>query len=187
MVTLPIYFGIKIEKCETEEKYYLETNEFALSRIIYINIAIFFVGTVIPLTLLTILNIYSIRKYRQIIIEKKRLRVNTEEISKGELRFTKTVITLNAIWIVSRCLDLIITVIYKFSVRQILQVNLESIILIEALRNFSNLIMIIVHSIEPLVYLKMDRNVRGVVWALFKWNKVTIHLKFLYSNKKINF
>ena len=170
---LPFYIASKIVKSEKEGIYFWEVNEFGKSQffLIYL-LALFFFETVIPLTFLTILNILSIRQYQTIVSRRRRIIRACLKIEKAELRFTKTVLTLNIIWVISRILDMIIGILNRMVLTEIISLDSELKIVYDFLRDFIFSILYIVHAFEPLVYMIVDKQIRNVVVKILRLNKV---------------
>lgn len=97
------------------------------------------------------------------MIELREHQVQMNDIINPELIFTKTVLILNTIWVVSRVLDMVTNMLFRLTITENVQILLDSLILIEALRNFSNLILFTAHSLESFIYFKMDNRIRGLV------------------------
>lgn len=171
IVCLPAYFGIKIVESNSNGMYFWELNEFGSTKfyIIYV-LTVFLIETVIPLTLLTTLNAMSIRRYRQNTLERRRLQTTIKHIKKIEIRFTKTVLILNIILIVSRGLDMIIGVITRIIIFGEVEISRESGILFDTSRTFIFSILFFVHAFESIFYLLMDRNIKGAVTEILNCN-----------------
>lgn len=170
-VFLPTYIGMKIKASKSSGMSYWELNEFGTSQYFsFYVLFLFFIETLIPLIILTTLNLLSVRYYRRDRYERIRYQITITGLKKIELRFTRTVLRLNMILIVSRGLDMIIETIFRLTLIGILLVDYKTEILIRGFKQLSFCILIAVHAFESLVYLKMDQNIKRVVSELFQRN-----------------
>lgn len=176
-IRIPTYIGINIEKSETQEKFFWNMNDFGYSNlwIIYLLLTAL-IDPLILLIISTILNILSIQCYRKATLEKKRLQHSIDKTKKKELRFTKTVLIVNIIYILSRCFEMICRIIFSLTLSETVRVSSEIEILVKGVTDFSYTVLIAVHAFESLIYLKMDVNVKKVVVKIFKCE--TVRIKF---------
>ena len=110
---LPAYFSIRIvQTTHFSSIFYWITSDFGLSLFLKLYILlIFLVESVIPVFFLLIMNIISIRKFRKVMAT---LTTDQNKSVKAEKRFTKWILVLTAICLITRSLDLLSTVLGFF-------------------------------------------------------------------------
>ena len=181
VLLLPVYFAIKIVKSKSKGKFYWEFNEIGLTKYFTIYLlALLLIEIVIPLVILTILNIRSIRFYQEDRLVRQRLQIMITEIRKKELRFTRTVLLLNIILIASRGLDMITTLMTRIVVVGEMEISRDSNILLDLSRTISLSILFFVHAFESFIYLKMDKNIKQLVAGFFKCKQVKLTFLLFY-------
>jgi hypothetical protein len=112
IVITPAYFAIEVKKISdmpTETKGFWTFNYFGQTSFFkYYSVILLLFETVIPITILTLFNVMSVHKFRKLMKQKMRIQQNKNRIKKAEkanLRFTKLIIALTFICIVTRTID----------------------------------------------------------------------------------
>ena len=112
---LPSYFAIKIVQTNnSSDILYWEASEFGSSLYFRLYVlSLLLVESVIPVFFLLILNIISIRKFRKFMANKTTLTTAQNKSVKAEERFTKWILVLTAICLITRTLDTMICIVNR--------------------------------------------------------------------------
>jgi len=172
---VPGCFAIYVVKVPLNEKFKLVFNVFGAS--IYFKLYVLFlflIEIIIPLFTLLSINIASVSTFKNVM----GLTSNQVEARKAESRFTRMVFLLSAITLVTRIIDMVTSVFIRISVispSTFEQGQLELII-------FSKSIAIIFINIslafDALVYLRMDKNIWGLILSFTGRNNRVILINF---------
>jgi len=157
--------------------YVKKFTNFGSSRIfsIYL-IGIFVIEDVIPVIIISILNVASVLKFKFYMEVHGRLTQKQVEAKKAELRLTRLVIFLTAICIVSRLLDLVSTVFNRLTFIDESLFSTSDKILIRFFINIKNILLYMVQALDGLVIITMDTNVLFLVLKMLGLKKVNIEL-----------
>lgn len=173
LVVAPVYFSFKIVKlsdASNETEAYWTLTDFGKSR--YWKAYTIFVLVfefVIPLASLTILNCFSIYKYKQIMRNKRRLaQAADKRINEAERRFTRLIITLSLILIVTRTFDTATSIFYRSTLFGYITLSDEMKALVKMIKAISFLMLIAAHAFDGLLYYFYDLKMRSLISGSFK-------------------
>ncbi len=153
---MPFLLVPRMIESETEDLYYFNFTKNIYTEV-YI-LGLFLIEAVIPVFIISVLNIYSIVKFRKIV----NLR-NTTETRQIELKYTKLVLILTSICIITRTIDLCAGIFYRSEFFKIYAYSPGDIILINFFREFAFCLLYCSHAFENFFYLFMDRHIRQTI------------------------
>jgi hypothetical protein len=184
---VPAYFAFIIEKIPNGF-FIKKLSNFGISQIFNsYSIAILLFDTVIPIVIILFLNLASIYKFRKRVrIHHNLTRINE---NKTENRYSKLVIILTTICIISRLLDLVTNILFRFSIfNPSIFTNSEVVLIIFSV-NLTNLFLFVIHAADGILYLVMDTNLSRLSLSLIGIKKVNLNCFFLLIliSFKINF
>ncbi len=186
---VPAYFAFIIEKIPNGF-FIKKLSSFGISQIFNsYSIAIILFDTVIPIIIILILNLASIYKFkRRVRIHHNLTRKKLNE-NKTENRYSKLVIILTTICIISRLLDLVTTILFRSSVVNPSMFTDSEVAIIIFSVNLTNLFLFVIHAADGILYLVMDSNLSRLSLSLIGIKKVNISvfLLILISFKSILF
>jgi len=109
--------------------------------------------------------------------------------NKTENRYSKLVIILTTICIISRLLDLVTTILFRSSVVNPSMFTDSEVAIIIFSVNLTNLFLFVIHAADGILYLVMDSNLSRLSLSLIGIKKVNISvfLLILISFKSILF
>jgi len=176
LVALPGFFSIKIEK-QANGLFVKKLTSFGSSQVFacYL-IAAFLFESVIPILIISGLNVASIYKFKAQMESHHALTRTEEDTKQVESRHTRIVLILMTVCIVSRLFDLAASLPFRLGT---LSPSLFSNVQIEFLKlmmSLTNLFLFVSLVIDGLVYLKMDKNLWRLSLALVRIQKVIIPL-----------
>jgi len=174
LVALPGLFSIKIEKQENG-LFVKKLTSFGSSQVFacYL-IAAFLFESVIPILIISGLNVASIFKFKAQMESHHALTRTEEDTKQIESRHTRIVLILMTVCIVSRLFDLASSLPFRLDT---LSPSLFSEVQIEFLKltmSLTNLFLFVSLVVGGLVYLKMDKNLWRLSLALVRIQKVNI-------------
>lgn len=173
LIYLPVFFSIGIVP-STEGlwriKTFKEENK-TIAGLFLIGLSC--VETVIPLTILTVLNIQSIRKFHELMENKVTLTNNRNRIYRAEAKFTKLVVSLTTISIFTRLIDMLSDLVNRLNGVEIIEFSRDAQIQIQFVKQLTFCFLFAAHALDGLVYFKMDQNL---------WNIVTDYYRNNYRN-----
>jgi len=174
LVAFPAFFSVEISINENG-LYVKKFNNFGSSRIfsIYL-IGVFALENVIPVIIISILNVASVLKFKIYMEVHGRLTQKQIEAKKAEIRLTRLVIFLTAICIVTRLLDLISTVLNRLTYIDESLFSPSDEVLIRLFVNIKNIFLYMVQALDGLVIITMDKNVLPLVLKMLGLKKVNI-------------
>ena len=174
---LPGYFAVNAEKNPSNGKFKLTLNVFGSS--IYFRLyffLVFILELVIPVSILLWMNSISVFKFKHVMERHGDLTGNQIEARKAERRFTRMVFLLSAITLVTRIIDMVMSVFNRISIispSSFKKVTLEHIVFSKSI---SVIFINIALAFDALVYLRMDKN----IWALIL--SYTVRINRVISN-----
>ncbi len=116
LATVPAYFAFKIEKLPNGF-FVKKLSSFGTSNIFNIySIAMLIIDTISPVVLTIILNAVSIYKFRKQMRIHHNLTSKQKKENKTEKHYSKLVIILTTVCIISRILDLATTILFRLSI-----------------------------------------------------------------------
>ena len=162
---IPFYYFIEIRK--GEDGYELFERDFSNRNIFIIYMTVYiFIYYLLPITLLVVLNLISIIKFRKVVNSSTALNNNSNLNRKEkERRFARTVCFLSCLFILIKTLNLVTVISLRLSEIRLINLKfseLESSILnlsvkCSLLFNFS------FHIFNCFFYIHMDSNLKGII------------------------
>jgi len=177
IVAFPAFFSVEISINENG-LYVKKFTDFGSSRIFSIYfIGVFALEYVIPVIIISILNVASVLKFKICMEVHGRLTQKQIEAKKAEIRLTRLVIFLTAICIVTRLLDLISIVLNRLTFIDESLFSPSGQALIRFSIIIKNILLYMVQALDGLVIITMDKNVLPLVLKMLRLNKVNIKIK----------
>ena len=139
----------------------------------FYEIAIAFFEGIFPIMSLTVMNIISIRKFKRIMKDKremsegKGLMTEKRRFEKADIRFTKLIILLTFIQILTRLFDCIISILLRIKYIENIRIDVSDS-LIFFLREVSSILLISAHSFDGVLYFLYDTQVKRVLIRIFR-------------------
>lgn len=172
LAVLPIYFGVNIVKLtdspvsEAETKGYWALNEFGNTTLFksYAVMALLF-EYLTPLPMLITLNILTVIKFKKVMANKIEVVGRSSETQRAEkamIRFTRLIITLTFINIVTRTLDSCITVFFRFKIFFNVKISDEVDAILDLARYVSLIPFFGAHALDGVLYYIYDKNMRSL-------------------------
>lgn len=167
-----IFFGIEIKPEEDGDLYYWTFSEFGKT-IIYkiISIIVILPESLLLVMILTVMNILTLRDFIQYSKNKAVLRsLNRREQNNQNIQFTRIIIILTILFIVTALFDNSSAIFARLIILFELELNQETIAIGDCIRQFTLLLIFIIHSFDVFIYVPMDRNLRRLIRRLFSRN-----------------
>jgi len=177
LISVPFYFSVNVVQTgNASDSFVMQLTEIGASQFFYFyNIALFFVETVAPVVALTVLNLISVYKFRKLMANKKLLTVDRGGTRHAEIKFTLMVFILTSICILAHVFDLVVVVIHRMWILEPSLSSRKPWELIVFVREYANIFLYVVHALDGLVYLKMDKNLWSLILKMFR-RRVTLLL-----------
>ena len=127
------------------------------------SVIILFIEFVLPVLTLCFNNLISWVKFRNAIKRKKRIKGKQDRVIDREanIRFTKMILVLTLICIVTRFIDAVIAIFYRIKLFFELQFSDESTALLELFRVIGWFLLFTAHALDGLIYFFYDINFRN--------------------------
>ena len=140
----------------------------------YYLVVLFMLETVIPIGTILVLNVLSVVKFRKQTRIHRNLTRQQQNDNKVENRYTTLVIILTTICIISRFFDMATGLFYRLQYLDPSMFSKGQILLITFSKSLSNLIVLIIHGEDGLIYFKMDKNLWRLSLTILGLKKVNI-------------
>jgi len=170
---LPAYLSVYVVKNPLNGTFKLSFNVFGAS--VYFKVyffVLFLIETIMPLSLFLWLNIVSRLAFKHLMQRHADLTGNQSMARSAEDRFTKMVLLLSAVTLVTRLIDMVASTFNRISIiapSAFNQSNLELILFSKTLSfNFISTAL----AIDALVYLRMDKNIWRLILNLTGYKRV---------------
>ncbi len=164
LVVIPIYFSIRIYQTDKLGIFMWEFNAFGSSIHFKVYVmVVLFMETLVPLTILAVLNLIAARKYSSMI--PPTVGLTTECLKRrrrAENRCTIMILIMTTVIIVTRILDLIAATGQRTVSLGIYKVTKEMSVLITFFRQVTFLITFTTHSFDCVFIFGMDSNLRRI-------------------------
>ncbi len=177
IMVLPGVFSVNIypdqvANSTTISTYSTELSQFGTSSVfLAYSLALVLVENVLPVLIMIFLNAVSVSKFKRLMYTHGHLTRNQTDAKKREVRFTKMILILSSICIVSRLMDMISSMAYRVTILNPAMFSQATIDLTVFFRNLTNLCLYAVNSLDALVYFKMDTNLWKIILNFFKVGK----------------
>ncbi|MFT4802063.1 MAG: hypothetical protein ACI93N_001838 [Flavobacteriaceae bacterium] len=125
-------------------------------------IVLLFLECVIPVLVLTILNLTSVYKFRKIMRMRGHLISYKTKERKIEIRTTKIVILLTLVCIITRAFDMFCEARIRIGWFKLVEYSAEEKVENELISHISKLFMNCAHAFEGIVYFTMDKNLKNM-------------------------
>jgi len=176
IIALPAFFSVEISINESG-LYVKKFTNFGSSRIFSIYfIGVFALENVIPVIIISFLNVASVLKFKIYMEAHGRLTQKQVEAKKSEIRLTRLVIFLTAICIVTRLLDLISTVLNRLTYIDESLFSPSGQVLIRFFIDIKNIFLYVVQALDGLVIITMDKNIMPLISKMLGLKKVSIKI-----------
>ena len=183
----PGFIAVEIVK-QPNGLYVKKLTNFGLSKAYtYYLVVLFMLETVIPIGTILVLNVLSVVKFRKQTRIHRNLTRQQQNDNKVENRYTKLVIILTTICIISRFFDMATGLLYRLQYLDPSMISKGQILLITFSMSLSNLVLFIIHGEDGLIYFKMDRNLWRLSLAMLGLKKVNIFIFKSFQNIKNKF
>jgi len=170
---LPLYFPIYVVKNPLNGTFKLSFNVFGAS--VYFQVyffVLFLIETIIPLSVFLWLNIVSRFAFKRLMQRHADLTGNQAMSRSAEDRFTKMVLLLSAVTLVTRLIDMVASTLTRISVIAPSVFNQDTIEVIIFSKSLSFILINTALAIDALVYLRMDKNIWRLILNLTGLKKV---------------
>ncbi len=177
LLCLPYFFVYKIAQTPAiEDQYVLELTEFGRSKFVIIYVTLVYIlETFIPQILLIVFNVFSILKFHETMINKRRIAGNRNIIMRSrraQMKFMRIQIILSSICIVTRVIDLVSGILIRLAGLDQIDESSGKYEAIKKFSDFSSFLLYVVHAFDGLLFFKMDRNLRECARAVFRRTSV---------------
>ena len=145
------------------------------SESIYFKVYLFFLFLfefVIPLCTLSTMNILSVFKFKSLMQRHGNLTGNQTDAREAEVRFTKMILFLSFISLLTRLIDLAITIPNRIAFFSPDTFDKGTIQLLIFSKSFSFFGVNLVLALDGLVYLRMDKNIWKLIRSFTRFNRV---------------
>jgi hypothetical protein len=179
LVAIPIYFSIRIYQTDKLGIFMWELNEFGSS--IYFKVyvmVVLFMETLVPLTLLTVLNCIAAKKYST--IDPPNVRLTTDTVvqrRQAENRCTRMILIMTTVCIVTHLLDLFSAIGMRIESLGLIEISQEMSVLNTFFRQVTFLIILAAHSFDGVFIFGMDSNLRRI--SLKMLGSIQVRAKFI--------
>lgn len=171
----PLFFGLgvyqttSVSENVTETFYIVNLTHFGMSQLFSVySISLFLFQSVIPVTVLAIIGIISVRKFRRLMLIKGHLTKNQTECKKAEVNYTRSVLITTNICVITRILDMCSRNIVRLIQYKFIEVSLTTTALMELVRNCTSSLLFLAIALDGVVYLLIDTRLKQVVSKMFK-------------------
>jgi len=164
VVAIPIYFSIRIYQTDKLGIFMWELNEFGSS--IYFKVyfmLVLIMETLVPLTILTVLNCIATKKYSS--IDPPNVGLTTDIVvqrRQAENRCTRMILIMTSVGIVTHSIDLFSAVGIRIESLGMFKISQEMSVLITFFRQVTFLIIFAAHSFDGVFIFGMDSNLRRI-------------------------
>ncbi len=165
-MSVPCYFSVRIVKLDEARAFWTftqfgETLGFKAYSVLLLLIESFF-----PLIILTILNMVTLLKFREVMKNKEQLVASQQHqrVNKANNRFTKLIITLTFLSISTRSFDFSIEVVNRVYRTNLLSYSDELFALSDLLRQIAYFLLFATHALDGLLFFVNDRQLRLVAF-----------------------
>lgn len=172
LISLPVYFSVEIVETKTNQ-FEKQLTEFGTSKLYSAYLLfVLFIESILPILFLSTLNVVSVLKFKRLMAKKGHLTKNRTEGKLAEIRFTKMVLILTTICLLSRAMDFAVSSIYRLTIIEDSIFSPTSIRLLLFLMSLIHLFLFSVQALDGLVYVMMDMNLWRLILVTFKLKKV---------------
>jgi hypothetical protein len=164
IICVPAIFAVYVVKVPLNGKFKLTLNIFGSS--IYYKLYLFLtflIDTVIALLTLLSINIVTVYKFKNVMDRHADLTGNQTEARKAERRFTRMVFLLSAITSVTRIIDMVTSIFNRLLVIAPSAFDQGDVELILFAKSITVIFINIALAFDALVYLRMDKNIWGLI------------------------
>ncbi len=160
------FVGIKVTKISnspSETKAYWNYSNYSFSTIATRLYLAFFVSVevVVPLIILIVLNLIALFKFKKIIAAKRRIQSNNEsKIEKSEIRFTRLILMLTLICIITRTFDAITGVFSRFKFNGFVIASKEYDGITYIFKIVSLFFLFVSHALDGLLYFVYNKQMQ---------------------------
>lgn len=180
----PAYFSVRIVKKRSGDFYGWELTEFGSTKfLLSYAVIIFLLESIIPVVVLSVLNLISINKFRETLRKRcqiiRRSRACEKAISV-QGRFCRLTVILTTICVITRTLDMASGILSRLSTFNIVKFSQYSRGMIKVFGSSTFLVLILANSFDGILYYIMDRNMWNFLRELVLrcWIKVNIIIDF---------
>lgn len=161
ILTVPFYFGVQVVKSsDSPTSGYWTLTEFGETSFFKIySVLIMLIESVIPLITLMVLNKISLAKFKIImwmVVQDNR------RADQANNRFTKLILTLTFICIVTRSFDIAITIYNRAKLFFRIELTEDLNALLRLVRNVSYLLVFAAHALDGLLYYFSDKKMKSI-------------------------
>lgn len=179
IVPVPIsvlaYCSIKIIPSDETGFYEWTLSEFGRTTFLSIfAAAIYLLETLIPISSLVILNIISVKTFREVMRKKNRITQNNKATGKSERKFSKMVFILTTVVIITRSMDMVTGVVRRLIDFANLDISDDFGMLALFLKHLTLFFLFGSHSFDSIVLFKLDKNIYTLVRDVFGLKEVCI-------------
>ena len=160
----PLYLSITIAKVSDsplETRGYWSPSELSKTRYFRIYaLLMLLMESPIPLVALIALNIAVLVKFRKIMANKRRLRGGGQRVDGAISRFTRLILALSLICIVTRSIDATIAVLRRLNAADLITLSDQYKTVLNFFSRVSIFLMLAEHGLDVLLYYRYDNNLR---------------------------
>ena len=164
MLEFPVFFMLKITKEPVKGSFALELTEFGSSQFFKLySIGVFLFETIFPTFLLTVLSSVSVYNFKQMMNTYVNMTTDQTKAKQAQAKFFKMTFILTSICIVSRFLDMAVSIFVRLNLLDSTIFSPSTNVLIVFLKSLTNLNLYAMHALDGIVYLKMESK----IWKVF--------------------
>lgn len=166
MLVAPAYFSVQVVKTSdspAETSGYWTFSEFGLTKHMKLySIFVLLLESLIPLISLIVMNSIAQLKFSEIMKKKRAIISNDLRAKKASHRFTRLIITLTLISIITRAFDTSLAIFFRARLLTGMAVSIELNALVKLLRAAAFFLQFAGHALDGLLYFFFDSQLRSL-------------------------
>ena len=159
-VGVPVIFSFQLKPLNQTHMFYWTLTSFGETRFFQCyTLVLLIVEYFIPICLLLILNLIILSKYKRRMRAKLSLSiVATQVIRKSEIRFTKIILIVTGVFVISRALDMMGSLFSRLEYILIINYIVLDKALINLMRQITYLVVLLQYTVNIFIYVSIDPN-----------------------------
>lgn len=128
----------------------------------FYTLATFVFETIIPVVLMSILSILSIRQFNTFIVQKNALSSKKDKLKNLENNFYRMTIILTLVFVFTRAADMIVGILIRCQGILVLDFSIEFMSIVNLTRQICYLFMYASNALSPYIYVTSDLNLKRI-------------------------
>ncbi len=165
---MPSYFIFRLEAFGSGETYVFKLTHFGQTKVFQIWAAlVYLLETFLGVVVLGFFNVLSVVRFREKMRRKAHLLKNRTETRRAEIMFTKMVLILTTICLITRLIDVVARALVRLHYLKMYEFSDVTKSWIVLYHDVSSVLIVSSHAFDILVYILMDPNLRRCTIRLF--------------------